>query len=278
MSAFVLKLIAIIVMVVDHIAHVYGQNFTGILFTGSLTASHDAVAFMRIIGRLTFPIMAFFVAEGCRKTSSIQKYMVRLFGFAMLSQIPFTLASDAHNRLGTVNGFAQFGTHLTILDIGSLNVLFTLGLGVLAIYLFEKYNRRTLSCILAGLVIIAGGLLNVDYSFLGVLLVFTAYVFPTRKTQLLGMAVVLSVLYLWFAGGLQSTLNILSTPRPVLDNIVSATLYGFGQWLAALSSLLLLNLYNGERGKKVKYLFYAFYPAHFLILAAIREIARLNIG
>jgi hypothetical protein len=41
-----------------------------------------------------------------------------------------------------------------------------------------------------------------------------------------------------------------------------------------LLSLILIRLYNGERGAKLKYLFYAFYPVHLIILGIIRDMLK----
>ena len=274
MTSFVLKLIAILAMLSDHIAKVFGQEFTGIFFPNSLESSYSMVKMMEIAGRLTFPIMAFFIAEGCKKTSNITKYITRLFLFALLSQIPYTLALYATNGLGSDNPHSQFGTHLTYFDAGSLNVLFVLGFGALAIFLYEKLKRKPVSFVFVSLVIAAAGLLKLEYSFFGVMLIFAAYVSPTRKMQILIMAVVLSILYLGYGGGLQNALNMLDAPRPLSVNIFYAIVSGVGQWLGALISLFLLYFYNGERGKKAKYSFYLFYPAHLIVLIAIREIVR----
>ena len=274
MTSFTLKLIAILAMVVDHAAAVFGQQFFLILFPElPLAVSYNILRIMRIIGRLTFPIMAFFIAEGCRKTRNMQKYMARLFGFALLAQIPFTLAFSDNNALYN-NAFFSGSQHLTFLDIRDLNVLFTLGLGALAVFLYEKSGRKPLSYLLAALAIAAGELLQTDYSWYGVLLVFASYIFPTRKTQLIGMAAVLSILYLGYGNGLQYAISIFHTALPLTEKLFRAVFYGGSHWLSALAALLLLSFYNGERGRSAQYFFYIFYPAHLLVLVAIREIIR----
>ena len=105
MTSFALKIIALITMFCDH----FGDAFLG----------HFSI--FNLIGRFAFPIFAFQISEGYMHTRNIKKYFLRLSVFALISQIPFSLFS--HKFL-----------HSSIL---SLNVFFTLLLGLLAIYLFD---------------------------------------------------------------------------------------------------------------------------------------------
>ena len=77
-----LKLIAIIAMTIDHL--------TWVLFPGFQTVWW--VLGLHIIGRLTAPIMWFFIAEGCFYTHDRRKYLMRLFGFAVVSHFAYDFA------------------------------------------------------------------------------------------------------------------------------------------------------------------------------------------
>lgn len=79
-----LKLIAIIAMTVDHIAWA--------MFDGYPSALLPLV--MHIIGRLTCPIMCYFIAEGYHYTRNINKYTFRLFAFAFVSHFAYIFASN----------------------------------------------------------------------------------------------------------------------------------------------------------------------------------------
>ena len=74
-----LKYIAVIAMVIDHFAHFFLADMWG-------TPLYVAC---RFIGRLTAPIMCYFLTEGFLHTSSRKKYFLRLLVFALISQVAF---------------------------------------------------------------------------------------------------------------------------------------------------------------------------------------------
>ena len=74
-----LKLIAILAMVVDHTAIVLVPD------------SFPAMWLLRMIGRMTAPIMCYFIAEGYYHTSNLKKYMGRLLLIAVIAHIPHNL-------------------------------------------------------------------------------------------------------------------------------------------------------------------------------------------
>ena len=78
-----LKIIAIAAMTVDHIAWM--------LFPGYPREALPVI--MHIIGRLTCPIMCYFIAEGYHYTKNIKKYTFRLFLFAFISHFAYIFAS-----------------------------------------------------------------------------------------------------------------------------------------------------------------------------------------
>ena len=76
MSSFVIKIIACITMLLDHI------KYSSPVFENFAT---------EYLGRLSFPLFAFLIAEGYTHTKNLKKYYKRLFVFGLLSQIPFML-------------------------------------------------------------------------------------------------------------------------------------------------------------------------------------------
>lgn len=219
-DGFWLKLLAIAAMTVDHI---------GCLF-------FPGVAWLRVIGRLTFPIMAFLIAEGYRHTHDLRRYEMRLFWFALISAVPFYLA------------FGWAG-----------NVFFTLLCGLLALDFggrVEQGWKRALAAL--GFAVLS---LPCDWGFNGVLAI---YLFGRIQNKKLGA--VCGTVALLVVGILEST---------VLAAILGSNVYppqNFGVQAAVLLAVPVLMLYNGQRGRGMKYWFYVYYPLHLAVLGLIARL------
>lgn len=167
MNAFLLKIIAMIIMLTDHI--------------GALLIPADTEAYIicRSIGRLAFPIFCFLLVEGFYHTSDVKKYMKRLAVFALISEIPFDLAfSDRTVKMGFL--YQQ-------------NVFFTLLLGLVVLYgmnlIEKKYEKKSIIIgLLQSISVLIGCaaaiFLYTDYSFMGVLLIVAFYIFRGNKILL----------------------------------------------------------------------------------------------
>lgn len=116
LSNSVLKVIAVITMLIDHFASVFMRESNIELF-GNFTL-YDL---MRAVGRISFPIFAFLLVEGFIHTRDRKKYGIRLFIFALISEVPWDLE--------------HFGKPFYIM---SQNVFFTLLIGYLCMCLANK--------------------------------------------------------------------------------------------------------------------------------------------
>ncbi len=237
LTANMLRAVAVLLMLSDHIWATY-MSFGD---------------WMTYIGRMAFPIFAFQIAEGFVHTKNVKKYILRLLGFAIVTEIPFNLFYSSR----TFNPYHQ-------------NVLFTLLLGLLAIVLIDgvKKNRsakniaKTVALLL--LIVVASVIGFVDYGFLGMLTVVMFYLlrdFPFAwLAQLLGM---IAINIIFFEGQV--------IPFELFGKYFEIPVQGF-----AVFSLIPIWLYGGKKGissKSLQYGFYAFYPVHMLILYLIKYFA-----
>ena len=125
------------------------------------------------------------------------------------------------------------------LEYAHQNVFFTLLIGIGMMVLLERNREWPVKAVILLLAMWLAVLIRSDYNFRGVLLIFVFYIFHESRW----LAVT--------AGGLWNFLY-----QGVIQK------YG-------VLSVLPLALYNGERGRKMKYFFYIFYPAHLLLLYGI---------
>jgi len=70
-----LKLIALITMIIDHVGAIFFPQYI----------------WLRYIGRLSMPIYAFLLVQGYKHTRSFTRYAIRLAVFALLSEVPYDL-------------------------------------------------------------------------------------------------------------------------------------------------------------------------------------------
>lgn len=119
-------------MFLDHIG-VIGKAFL----------SKNVYFLLRAVGRLSFPLFCFILAEGFFHTKNRKKYQQRLFIFALLSEIPYDLAFH-YLPASTLNSVLHL-QKLSLTDFSAAfqeqNVLFTLFLGFTAMILMENASQ-----------------------------------------------------------------------------------------------------------------------------------------
>jgi hypothetical protein len=223
-----LKLIAIIAMTIDH--------FSDLLFPGF--RANPIAIILHIIGRLTAPIMWFFVSEGFHYTHDVKKYMMRLFIFAIISHFAYCFA---------------FSISFIPSDIfNQTSVMYPLFIAVLVLYINEKTNIN-----------------NILKHILVFILVWSA--FPANWSSI----AVLSVIGMYYnRGNLEKQMKAIM-PWVLLYGVISFffvnKLYGIIQVFVILVYPL-LKMYNGEKGKCkwMKWFFYIYYPLHLIIIGLLR--------
>lgn len=182
-SGSTLKFIAIVAMTMDHIAWclidpqliacglpTYPQLVPLAALQGCAALWVLSYVF-HAIGRITFPLMLFFLAEGITHTRNFRRYAAGLLVFAFLSEIPFDLAFS-----------------VVPCDFSQQNVFFTLFFALLAMYAIRRIcDRPILAALMAVLCAVACGLLQSDYSYRGVIIACTIELLHENKTQAYGL-------------------------------------------------------------------------------------------
>ena len=206
---------------------------------------------MTCVGRLAFPIFAFLLVEGFFHTRSRKKYALRLFLFALITEIPFNLM---------VGGRIFYPIHQNVL----WTFLISFGLMVWNERIKEAAPWRRLLrfalSFMAGLLV--GLLTMVDYYGFGIAMVLIFYLFRGqtwyhRLGQLLGLY--------W--------INVEMMGGLVYEFTALGRLWVIHQQGFAVLALVFIWLYRGRKGhssKAFQYFCYAFYPVHMLILGLLR--------
>lgn len=261
-TGYHLKMIALVTMFIDHIAavfiwRIYVASFS---ITGSMqlsnfigdkiivwVANNQSLVYgiyemMRYIGRMAFPIYCFLLVEGFLHTRSVKKYAVRLFIFALISEISFDLALTGEWW-----------------NLQYSNVFFTLLIGLLLIWglsyierFYEFWQEKKWDDFVGKLICgVAGGFVAIVLGRFAETILMTDY----------GMAGVFAIAVLYLVRKMKEIAFVLAV---MLLSVMSSSTE-----ILALLMLVPLMKYNGARGKSTKYVFYAFYPVHLFILALI---------
>lgn len=232
LNSNVIKFIAIIAMTIDHL--------TWTFFPGYQT---DALPLLlHIIGRITAPIMCYFIAEGYFYTRNLKKYIIRLFVFAIISHFAYALLFGKN--------IIPFKT--SIFD--QTSVIWALAWGLVALAVMQSENQR-LKPWLKNIIVILCCVMAfcADWSCIATLVI--VHMGTNRgkfKTQMVCLVVDVAM-------------------YAVIYSLFINVVYGIIQMTVVLA-IPILYFYNGERGKwkGMKWLFYFYYPAHLTILGLIK--------
>lgn len=215
------------------------------------------VQILRVIGRVAFPIFAYFIAEGCRYTRHPLRRYLMIVGLGLVCEVAYYIAS------GAIEG--------TVLVTFALSIPLVHAVTGIKQAIYRRSGREGL--LAGGLLVAATAVIvleeifidiDYDYGIFGVLLpVFLAlldhdtrpghetpalFAYLDRKVIRLAVLAV-SILLIWWNRG---------------QNDIQ---------LYALFSLIPLAFYNGRPGRRgLKYGFYIFYPAHLVILWLIAQV------
>ena len=275
LTAAQLKLLAMTLMFIDHIG-AYLLPFESTFYP-----------ICRGVGRLSFPIFCFLIAEGARHTRSMPKYMARLAAFAFISMPP-------HNLVHGAEWYA----------FSCGNVFFTLLLGLTGIFsiqhlapaIFRRCGKPDLvqnkrACGLLALpfctaLYFAAYWLETDYGGYGVAAILIFWLLHEKPAAAWGSFALLTFVCYDFVFVRESYVglseNLPCNPYSILRNRLwegSLTLqYQSVRQMLAPLALFPCTAYNGEKGGLKapwsKYLFYDFYPAHLFLLWIVQLLTK----
>lgn len=231
-----IKLIAILAMTVDHIAWAVFPGYP-----------RDWLPLaMHLVGRLTCPIMCYFIAEGFHHTRDIRKYTARLFVFAVISHFCYIYASA---------DFVDWRSFIPFYYGAVLNqtsVMWSLAWGLVMLRVVNSKKLPHGTQVLLILLICAVSFPS-DWSCIAALCILAFGTnrgdFRAQMTWMLAYVAMYAAVYVL-----------------ALDAV-----YGVLQMAVALSIPILLQ-YNGQRGASprwntaMKWLFYLYYPAHLFLI------------
>lgn len=225
-----LKLIAITAMTIDHLTWTVAPGYSRVWW----------VILLHVIGRLTAPIMWFFIAEGYHYTHNLKKYACRLFILAVISHFAYNFCFGISFIPFQKSVFNQTG------------VVWSLAWGLVLLHIMEdpkvkdwqKIVMTALVCLIT---------FPSDWSCIAVMAI--VYIgtnrgnFKKQMTAMMFWTLIYAIVYFVF-----------------IDRV-----YAFIQ-LGTCLTIPLLYLYNGKRGtwKGMGKLFYAYYPAHLAVCGIIR--------
>lgn len=268
MNSTVLKLIAMIIMVLDHIPNFYD----------------GMPIYFHWIGRLSAPIFVFCLVQGFIHTKNRKKYFIRLYILNVIMAI--------ENYVLNLN--YSFATILVLVFV----ILFLVDEIKLK---KEKYKLHLVYFISWQLIIniilfsiqdifepsydfmlmlahISGSFIEIDLIVFFVALAIGFYCFKDSKVKTVGCIVVvsLSILALINHSAINRVSYLLGNKASLIRNLLDVCFgipvmidrniwYGFPQWMMIFSAIPIF-LYNDKKGRGLKYLFYVFYPGHLIIL------------
>ena len=240
MDANQIKLLAILAMTIDHIAW--------LVFPGYSKA--PLALLMHLIGRMTCPIMCFFIAEGYYHTRDLNRYTLRLFVFAVISHFAYIFASQDFVDARSFIPFYYGGI------LNQTSVMWSLAWGLV---MLRVANSGRIADRLKPLLIILICVVSFpsDWSCVASLCVLA---FGTNRGDLKKQGLWLVIYVAIYA---------------VVYCFAIDVVYGLLQ-MGVVLSLPILRCYNGQRGRDdrvnrvMKWLFYIYYPLHLAVIGFIQ--------
>ncbi|MCL2195358.1 MAG: conjugal transfer protein TraX [Oscillospiraceae bacterium] len=253
LNANQLKIIAVVGMITSHMVIAWWEIIP------------QWLAFpMYLAGGLTFPIMAYFIAEGYKHTANLKRYILRVLAFGALA-LPFHILTI---------GLPMGGGNPVMYPF--LNIMFNIVASLLVLTLYDKLKSRLLFWLLFVIVIAPLSLVLLEWYFVGIAMVLMAHIIKNETARRVVPPVFAAAVFtvIGFFTHAMATPELAAqfaeygASLPLLMNYRFSPVQMTFQVGIVLAAFLLTR-YSGERGKRsktMKWLFYVVYPAHFVVL------------
>ena len=251
-----MKIIAILIVIIDHIGFYLWRYF-----------SYENYYILRTIGRIAMPVFTYLIVQGFFYTKDLKKYISRMFAFAIITQIILITIDYINNIVyPDINNYP---------NVKTLGILFSYAFTLIVLAVIDrriwnsklnKFQNIIINVFLAVFLVFAYIMLNIEYGVripVIAVLVYGIEKLFMKNNQLLkkqdDVSVVKKVLYLIMI------LAVLAFSLVFLKNSP-------GNKYGVLFAVILIALYNGEKGrdnKFVQYMFYAVFPIQHIVLYLI---------
>lgn len=262
-NSFQIKILALIFMVFDHLHYFFAGIFN---FPG----------WFSMIGRLSAPLFIFTLVNGMIHTKNPKKYLFRLW----ISSVFMGLGNELFNKyISLPNGGIIINNIFSTLFIIALYIFC-----IQQIKILKKHGKSFLVYIVIMLIPILSSIIIFlvisNLLFIGILRFILLFV-PSIITSEGGIMLVILGVGLFLCNQNKKNIAIFYsifclivliigfTPElGFYEGLLSMFVYNI-QWMMIFSLPFML-LYNGKKGRNMKYFFYLFYPIHiygFALLA-----------
>lgn len=272
LNALWLRILALILITIDHIA---------LIFVSPFGTSEILYLVLRGIGRMGFPLFAFFIVEGVVKTKHLGKYLIRI-AILLLT-------------LTTAQVVMSFTPLENMIDISqSYNIFITLFVGATTVAYFHRRKFKEIYFLIPLILLITANIFALyddgiwrrfvlgDYGIYGIALIlgfYVAYVstpFVIESVKTYNATANSGIDNEIYTQKMRNTLGCISLLFVnVVWYILAVTISDFPfnpfQTYSIFTGLLIL-MYNGQKGNQplwFKWLYYIYYPAHLAILVLI---------
>ena len=172
------------------------------------------------------PIFALLLVEGFQSTANYKNYLLRVLGVAALSELPYNLAMGGG-----------------LLDLSSRNPVFSMVLGLIVLYFYQRYSEKGMKNVLIKLVVTLAAM---------------GWAFMLQITE--GICLIMLIGILWAFRKKPLYRNFVGATAVVVCSLLSPF------YLAAPMGFLVIHLYNGEKGEGSRVVSYLAYPAVLLVI------------